>query len=128
MSKFTPEEFVQALKEMKVKEVMAIIEAIKEEFGVDPSAVFAAGSARDQDSDGAKQKEKTEVNIRIVSAGQKKIEVIKAVKELAGLGLMESKKLVDSVPVLFKEGVKPEEAEKIRDILVAAGAEVAIEE
>lgn len=127
MAKFTPEEFIQALKEMKVKEVMAIIEAIKEEFGVDPSAVFAATSSRNQD-DNPEQKKKNEVNVRIVSAGQKKIEIIKAVKELAGLGLMESKKLVDSVPVLFKEGISTEEAEKIREVLVAAGAEVAIEE
>lgn len=127
MAKFTPEEFIQALKEMKVKEVMAIIEAIKEEFGVDPSAIFAATSSRNQD-DNTEQKKKSVVNVRIVSAGQKKIEVIKAVKELAGLGLMESKKLVDSVPVLFKENINTEEAEKIREVLVAAGAEVAIEE
>lgn len=124
MVKITPEDFIAALKEMSIKEVLKLVEAIKEEFGIDPTAVVAAAP-----SSGAGEVEaaKKEVSVKLVSAGQKKIEVIKAIKEITNLGLMESKKLVDSVPVFVKESIKPEEADKIRDTLVAAGAEVSIE-
>lgn len=123
--KLNPKEFVDALKEMKIKEIMDLVEAIKEEFGIDPAAFVASQAPASDDSKAAEVK--TEVTVRIVSAGQKKIEVIKAVKEIAGLGLMEAKKLVDSVPAVVKEQIKPEEAEKIREALVAAGAEVVVE-
>lgn len=122
--KFTAEEFISALKEMKIREIMELVEAIKQEFGIDPTAFAVAKTA--EGDQGAPQA-KTEVNVKIVSAGQKKIEVIKAVKDLVQVGLMEAKKLVDSVPVVLKEKITPEEAEKIRETLVAAGAEVAIE-
>lgn len=124
MAKIQPEDFINALKEMTIKEVMSLVEAIKNEFGIDPAAFAVAASAA-ADDEGANVK--SEVSVKLVSAGQKKIEVIKVVKELAGLGLMESKKLVDSAPVMFREGIPPEEAEKIRDALVAAGAEVLVE-
>lgn len=123
MAKIKPEDFITALKEMSIKEVMQLVEAMKEEFGIDPTAVVATASTQET----AATETKKEVNLKLVSAGQKKIEVIKAVKEITNLGLMEAKKLVDSAPVLIKEGVKTEEADKIRDILVAAGAEIAYE-
>lgn len=124
MSKIKPEDFIAALKEMSIKEVLSLVEAIKEEFGIDPTAVAVAAPAGAGEAEDSAKKE---VSVKLVSAGQKKIEVIKAIKEITNLGLMESKKLVDSAPIFVKEAIKPDEADRIRDALVAAGAEVSIE-
>ncbi|MGX9395719.1 50S ribosomal protein L7/L12 [Mycoplasma sp. 1573] len=122
MAKLTKEEFISALKEMNIKEVMELVEGLKEEFGIDPSAVAVAAAAP---ADGAA--EKTEFNVTLKSAGDQKVNVIKAVKEATGLGLMEAKKLVESAPAVVKENVKKDEAEEIKAKLVAAGAEVSID-
>lgn len=122
MSKITKESFIAALKEMNIKEVMELVEALKEEFGVDPTvAVAAAGPV------GETKAEKTEVTLKLIAPGQAKVEIIKLVKDIAGVGLMDAKKLVDSAPVVLKENIKPEEAEDIKAKLVAAGAEVSVE-
>ncbi|WP_438341262.1 50S ribosomal protein L7/L12 [Mycoplasma sp. 3341] len=123
MAKLTKEEFISALKEMNIKEVMELVEGLKEEFGIDPSAVAVAAAAP---AAGATE-EKTEFNVTLKSAGDQKVNVIKAVKEATGLGLMEAKKLVESAPAVVKENVKKDEAEEIKAKLVAAGAEVSID-
>ncbi|MBU4692356.1 50S ribosomal protein L7/L12 [Mycoplasma zalophi] len=123
MAKLTKEEFVSALKEMNIKEVMELVEGLKEEFGIDPSAVAVAAAP----AAGAAAEEKTEFNVTLKSAGDQKVNVIKAVKELTGLGLMDAKKLVESAPAIIKENVKKDEAEDIKAKLSAVGAEVVID-
>ncbi|MCU4117177.1 50S ribosomal protein L7/L12 [Mycoplasma zalophi] len=123
MAKLTKEEFISALKEMNIKEVMELVEGLKEEFGIDPSAVAVAAAP----AAGAAAEEKTEFNVTLKSAGDQKVNVIKAVKELTGLGLMDAKKLVESAPAVIKENVKKDEAEDIKAKLSAVGAEVVID-
>lgn len=121
MAKLTKETFIESLKEMNIKEVMELVDAMKEEFGIDPTAVaVAAGPAA-----GAEEA-KTEVTVTMKSFGGNKVAVIKAVKEALGLGLMDAKKLVESAPAAIKENIKPEEAEELKAALVAAGAEVEV--
>lgn len=121
MAKLTKETFIESLKEMNIKEVMELVEAMKEEFGIDPTAVaVAAGPAA------AADEAPSEVTVTLKSAGGNKVAVIKAVKEITGAGLMDAKKMVDGAPSPIKEGIKPEEAEEIKAKLVAAGAEVEV--
>lgn len=120
MAKLTKELFIDSLKEMNIKEVMELVDAMKEEFGIDPTAVAVAGPAA------GVEEAKSEVTVTMKSFGGNKVAVIKAVKEKLGLGLMDAKKLVESAPVAVKEDIKPEEAEEIRATLVAAGAEVEV--
>ncbi|WP_033161267.1 50S ribosomal protein L7/L12 [[Mycoplasma] collis] len=122
MAKLTKEAFIESLKEMSIKEVMELVEAMKEEFGIDPSAVAVTAAPTE-----AAAEAKSEVNITLKSDGGQKVQVIKTVKELLGLGLMEAKKLVDSVPVIIKENVKVSEAEEIKAKLEALGAEVTLD-
>ncbi|AWX42759.1 50S ribosomal protein L7/L12 [Metamycoplasma cloacale] len=123
MAKLTKEEFLSALKEMNIKEVMALVEGLKEEFGIDPTAVVATAAAAPAEA----VEEKTSFNVTLKSDGGKKLEVIKVVKDLLGLGLMDAKKLVESAPALLKENVNKEEAEQIKAKLVEIGAEVVVE-
>ncbi|VEU59507.1 50S ribosomal protein L7/L12 [Mesomycoplasma neurolyticum] len=122
MAKLTKELFIESLKEMSIKEVMELVEAMKEEFGIDPSAVAVAAAPAE-----AAAEAKSEVNITLKSDGGQKVQVIKTVKELLGLGLMEAKKLVDTIPVVIKENVKVSEAEEIKAKLEALGAEVTLD-
>lgn len=119
MAKLTKEEFVSALKEMNIKEVMELIQGLKEEFGIDPTAVVAAAA------DAAE--EKTVFNVTLKSDGGNKLAVIKVVKDLLGLGLMDAKKLVESAPVVIKENAKKEEAEELKAKLTEAKAEVTLD-
>ncbi|WGI36271.1 50S ribosomal protein L7/L12 [Mesomycoplasma lagogenitalium] len=121
MAKLTKESFIESLKEMNIKEVMELVEAMKEEFGIDPSAVAVAAAAPVEAAEA-----KSEVNVTLKADGGQKVNVIKVVKDLLGLGLMEAKKLVDSVPVVLKENVKVAEAEEMKAKLEAAGAEVTL--
>ncbi|QJG67105.1 50S ribosomal protein L7/L12 [Mycoplasma phocoenae] len=123
MAKLTKDEFISALKEMNIKEVMELVEGLKEEFGIDPSAVAVAAAAPAE----AAGEAKTEFNVTLKAAGDQKVNVIKAVKELTGLGLMDAKKLVESAPAVIKEAVKKEEAEDIKGKLEAVGAQVSID-
>ena len=122
MAKLTKADFIAALKEMNIKEVMELVNGLKEEFGIDPTAVSAAPAAQAPAAE-----EKSTFNIMLKSDGGNKLGVIKAVKDLLGLGLMEAKKLVESAPSLLKENVKKEEAEAIKAKLVEAKAEVTLE-
>lgn len=122
MAKLTKESFIESLKEMNIKEVMELVDAMKEEFGIDPTAVaVAAGPAA-----GGADEVKTEFTVNLKSFGGSKVNVIKAVKEALGLGLMDAKKLVESAPAVVKENIKEDEANALKDALVAAGAEVEI--
>ena len=122
MAKLTKGSFIESLKEMNIKEVMELVEAMKEEFGIDPSAVAVAAAAPAEAA-----AEKTEFNVVLKSVTGAKMEVIKAVKNATGLGLIESKKMVDSAPVTVKENVKKEEAEELKKVIEAAGGQVSLE-
>ena len=119
MAKFTKETFIEGLKEMTILEVKELVDAMKEEFGVDPSAV-AVAAAPAAAADAAADAPKTVV---LVNAGATKIAVIKLIKEATGLGLVEAKALADNGGNL-KENVSAEEAEKIKADFEAAGATI----
>lgn len=123
MAKLTKEAFVESLKEMSIKEVMELVEAMKEEFGVDPAAAVAVAAAPGEAAEAAK----TNVKVVLKADNGKKVQIIKAVKDLLGGSLMDAKKIVDNLPAVVKENIKPEEAEPIRAALVEAGAEVSVE-
>ena len=122
MAKLTREDFISALKEMTILEVKELVDAMKEEFGVDPSAVAVAAAP----VAGAEDAGSSTKTVVLKSAGGNKIAVIKIIKEITGLGLVEAKGLVDKVPAPIKENIKPEEAEAIKEKLMAAGATVEI--
>lgn len=114
---------IEEIKAMSVLEVSELVKALEEEFGVSaaaPVAVVAAGAAEG----GAAAEEKSEFDVELTSAGDAKINVIKAVREVTGLGLKEAKELVDGAPKMVKTGISKEEAESIKEKLEAAGAKV----
>lgn len=123
MAKLTKESFIESLKEMNIKEVMELVEALKEEFGIDPSAVAVAAAP----AGGEAAAEKTEFKVILKGDGGNKVAVIKVVKDATGLGLMDAKKLVESIPATIKENIKKEEAEELKKLLEGAGAQVSIE-
>ena len=96
MAKITKDEFISALKEMTILEVKELVDAMKEEFGIDPTAVAAAPAAGAAGA--AAAEEKTEFDVILADAGAQKLQVIKAVKTATGLGLKEAKDLVDGAP------------------------------
>jgi len=127
MAEITKEQIIEAIKNMTVLELVDLINAIKEEFGVSDMPVVAAGAvAAPGAAAGAAAEEKTEFDVILKSPGSKKIQVIKVVREITGLGLKEAKALVDGAPKPVKEGVSKEEAEEIKKKLEEAGAEVEI--
>ena len=122
MAKLTTAEMIDAIKELSVLELHELVKACEEEFGVSAAAgvVVAAAGA-----DGAAAAdEKDEFDVELVSAGASKVKVIKAVREITGLGLKEAKELVDNAPKVLKEGVSKAEAEEIKAKLEEQGAEV----
>jgi large subunit ribosomal protein L7/L12 len=120
MAKFTKEEFISALKEMTVLEVFELVEAMKEEFGIDPSAVAVAAPAA-----GAAPVEEgpSTVNVVLASSGANKLAVIKIVRDITGLGLKEAKDIADNGGVV-KENVKIDEANEMKAKFEEAGATV----
>ncbi|MDX9688585.1 MULTISPECIES: 50S ribosomal protein L7/L12 [Halopseudomonas] len=117
----TNEDIINAVSEMSVMQVVELIAAMEEKFGVSAAAAVVAGPAA---GGAAAAEEQTEFNIVLASAGDKKVNVIKAVRELTGLGLKEAKALVDGAPSTVKEGVSKEEAEAAKKSLEEAGATV----
>jgi len=120
------DDLIDAIKQMTVMELADLVKALEEEFGVSaaaPVAVAAVGAAP-----GAEEaaEEQTEFNVMLTSFGESKINVIKAVREVAGLGLKEAKELVESAPKAVKEAVSKEEAAIVKEKLEAAGAAVEI--
>ncbi|MFJ7738022.1 50S ribosomal protein L7/L12 [Lysinibacillus sp. NPDC097287] len=115
------EQILEAIKAMTVLELNDLVKAIEEEFGVTaaaPVAVVAGGAAAAE--------EKTEFDVVLASAGAEKIKVIKAVREITGLGLKEAKEVVDNAPKALKEGISKDEAEGIKAKLEEVGASVEV--
>ncbi len=126
MSQITKEQIIEAIKNMTVMELVDLINAIKEEFGVSDMPVVAAAAVPGAAGGAAQEEEKTEFDVILKSPGAQKIKVIKVVREITGLGLKEAKALVDNAPKPVKEGVSKEEAEEIAKKLKEVGAEVEI--
>ena len=117
----TIEQILEAIEQMKVTELNELVKAAEEKFGVSASApVMVAGAA----GGAAAAEEKTEFDVILAGAGSSKVGVIKAVREVTGLGLKDAKDLVDIAPKTLKEGASKEEAEQIKEKLEAAGASV----
>ena len=119
MAKLTRDEFISALKEMTILEIKELVDAMKEDFGVDPSAVAVAAA---QEA-GAVEEGPSKVNVVLTSAGANKIAVIKIVRDLTGLGLKEAKEIADNGGNV-KEGIDKAEAETIKAQFEEAGATV----
>lgn len=117
----TQEQILDAIKEMTVLQLNDLVKAIEEEFGVTAAAPVAAAAGG-----AAVAEEQTEFDVILASAGDQKIKVIKAVREVTGLGLKEAKALVDEAPKALKEGVSKEEAEEIKGKLEEVGAGVEV--
>ena len=113
---------VEDVKELTVLELNDLVKALEEEFGVSAAAMVAAGPAAGAGA--AAAEEKTEFDVVLASFGDSKMNVIKAVKDICGLGLKEAKELVESTPKALKEGVAKAEAEEIKAKLEEAGAKV----
>lgn len=120
MAKLTRDEFISSLKEMTLLEIKELVDAMKEEFGVDPSAVAVAAAPA---AAAAEEEGPSKVNVVLTSAGPNKIAVIKIVRDLTGLGLKEAKDIADNGGNV-KEGIEKEEAEKIKAQFEEAGATV----
>ena len=119
MAKFTKEEFINGLKEMTILEVKELVDAMKEEFGVDPSAVAVAAPV----AGAAVEEGPSSVNVVLASAGANKIAVIKIVRDITGLGLKEAKDLADNGGVV-KENVSTDEANELKAKFEEAGATI----
>ena len=116
-------QILEEIKTLSILELADLVKALEEEFGVSaaPVAAVAVGGAAAPAAE-----EKTEFDVVLASFGDKKLDVIKAVREITGLGLKEAKELVESAPKAIKEAVAKDEAEKIKEALTAAGATVEI--
>jgi large subunit ribosomal protein L7/L12 len=117
------EEILDAIAEMSVMDVVALVEAMEEKFGVSAAAAVAAAPAAVAGDAGAAA-EKDEFEVVLVSAGEKKVNAIKVVRAITGLGLKEAKDMVDSAPATVKEGATKDEAEDLKNQLEEAGATV----
>lgn len=120
------EKLIEEVKSLTVLELSELSKALEEEFGVSATAPVAVAAGPAQAATAPSQAEKTEFDVILKSAGAKKIQVVKAVKEITGLGLKESKELVDGAPKTLKEKVSSEVANEIKSKLEEFGAEVEI--
>jgi large subunit ribosomal protein L7/L12 len=122
MAKINAKEFVESLKEMTILEIKELVDAMKEEFGIDPSAVAAAPAAAVEVVDEGPK----EVDVILTGVGASKVAVIKVIRAISGLGLIEAKKLVDSAPVAVKEKISEDAAKELVEKLTEAGATVEV--
>lgn len=118
--------FAEQLVNLTVKEVNELATILKDEYGIEPAAAAAVAIAGPVAGGGEAVEEKTEFDVILKSSGDKKLQVVKVVKELTGLGLKEAKEIVDGAPKTIKEGVAKNEAEALKTQLEEAGAEVEI--
>ena len=124
MAKLSTQEFIDALKELSVLELNALVKACEEEFGVSAAAgVVVAGPAA---GGAAAEEEKTEFDVELTEVGANKVKVIKVVREATALGLKEAKELVDGAPKMVKTGISKEEAEALKKSLEEVGAKVTL--
>ena len=122
MAKLTKESFIESLKEMSLLEIKELVDAMKEEFGVDPSSVAVAAPVAGA---AAQEEGPSTVTVTLVNAGAAKINVIKVIKEITGLGLADSKAIADNGGAI-KENIPVAEADEIKAKLEEAGAEVEV--
>ena len=123
MAKLTTAEFIEAIKELSVLELNELVKACEEEFGVSAAAgvvVAAAGAGA------AAEEEKTEFDVELTEVGPNKVNVIKVVREVTGLGLKEAKDVVDGAPKVLKQGASKDEANDIKTKLEAEGAKITL--
>ena len=122
MAKLTTEEFIAAIKELSVLELNDLVKACEEEFGVSAAAgvVVAAAAA------GPVEEEKDEFDVELTEVGSEKVKVIKAVREVTGLGLKEAKDLVDNTPKIVKEAASKAEAEELKKKFEEVGAKITL--
>lgn len=118
--------FAEELVNLSVKEVNELAKILKEEYGIEPAAAAVAVAAPAAGGEAGAAAEKTQFDVILKSAGGAKLQVVKVVKEMTGLGLKEAKDLVDGAPKAIKEKVSKEEAESIKAQLEEAGAEVEV--
>lgn len=118
----TKDQIMEAIENMTVLELSELVKALEEKFGVSAAAPVAMAAM--PGAAGGAAEEKTEFDVMLNAAGDKKINVIKVVREITGLGLKEAKALVDDAPSAVKEGVSKEEAEEVKSKLEEAGASV----
>lgn len=128
MTQITKDDILEAVAKMSVMDVVDLVKAMEEKFGVSAQAtVSVAGSVSMNGEPVAAAEEKVEFNVKMTSFGENKIGVIKAIRTITGLGLKEAKDLVESVPNVVKEGINKEDAEKIKKQLEEAGAKIELE-
>ena len=120
------EDFVKQIETMSVLDLSNLVKALEERFGVSAAAAAPMAAAGPAAAAAAPAEEKTEFTVVLSEVGEKKINVIKAVREVTSLGLKEAKDLVEGAPQTVKEGVSKEEAEKIKKVFEEAGAKVTI--
>ena len=129
MADITKDDVIEFISNMSVLELSELIKELEDKFGVSAAApvAFAAGAMpAGGDAGGAAEEEKTEFDVVLEAAGDKKINVIKEVRAITGLGLKEAKALVEEAPKAVKEGIAKEEADKIKEQLEGAGAQVSV--
>ena len=114
------DQIIEAVEKMTVLELNTLVKAIEEKWGVSAAAVAAAPAA----GGAAAGEEKTSFNVQLTDAGAQKVQVIKAVKDALALGLKEAKDLVDAAPAMLKEGMKKEDADKLKAAVEAAGGKI----
>jgi large subunit ribosomal protein L7/L12 len=120
----TKEEFLTAIDQLTVLELHELVEALKDKYGVTAAAPMMMGGFMPGAAAAPAEEEKSTYDILLTAVGDAKLEVIKAVREVLGIGLKEAKELVDKCPTTLKDGVQPDEAEKIKNTLEGTGATV----
>ena len=124
MAKLSKEEIIDAIKELSVLELNELVKACEEEFGVSAAAGVVVAAA--PGAAAAAEEEKTEFDVELTSFGEKKMDVIKVIRTITGLGLKESKELVEGAPKMVKEGASKDEANDIKAKLEEVGAKVTL--
>jgi large subunit ribosomal protein L7/L12 len=126
MADITKDDVIEFIKNMSVLELSELVKEMEDIFGVSAAAPMAVAAMPAGGGEAAAAEEQTEFDVVLEAAGDKKIQVIKAVRAITGLGLKEAKELVDSAPKAVKEGVDKEEAENLKNQLEEAGASVVV--
>jgi len=126
MADITKEDVIEFIANMNVLELSELVKEMEEKFGVSAAVPVAVAAAVSAEAGGAQAEEKTEFDVILTTFGDKKIQVIKEVRAMTGLGLKDAKTLVDEVPKPVKEGISKDEAEKIKSKLEDVGAQVEI--
>jgi large subunit ribosomal protein L7/L12 len=126
MANMTQEQMVEELSAWTVAEVASLVKALEDSWGVSAAPVAVAGAAGPAAAEAEAVEEQTEFTVELTGAGDKKIQVIKVVREITSLGLADAKKLVEDAPKPIKEGVSKEEAEEIKKKIEEAGGQVAL--